>query len=186
MQKKLQINWGYKSMETLETLQKRRSIRKFTEETVSKQDVDTLLHAAMSGPSACNFQPWEFYVVKDEKLIAKLRQASQYTNIVAPMAIVVAGNLTRCFKDKLSEFWVQDCSAATENILLAAADIGLGTVWCGIYPKDDCVGNVRKVLNLPENEIPLNIIWIGHPKQMADARDQYNEKYVHILSITHD
>lgn len=168
-------------METLEVLQKRRSIRKFTEEKVSLEDIDTLLHAAMSGPSACNFQPWEFYVVKDENIIEKLRKASQYTNIVAPLAIAVAGNLSRCFPDKLSEFWVQDCSAATENILLAAEDIGLGSVWCGIYPKEDCVANVRKTLNLPENEIPLNIIWIGHPAQSAESRDQYNEKYVHVL-----
>lgn len=168
-------------METLEVLQKRRSIRKFTEEKVSDKDVNTLLHAAMSGPSACNFQPWEFYVVKDGKKIEQLRKASQYTNIVAPLAIVVAGNLTRCFKDKLSEFWVQDCSAATENILLAAADIGLGTVWCGIYPKDDCVLNVRNTLQLPENEVPLNIIWVGHPAMNVEPHDQYNESYVHVL-----
>lgn len=168
-------------METLEVLQKRRSIRKFTAESVSQKDLDILLHAAMSGPSACNFQPWEFYVIQDEERISELRMASKYTNIVAPMAIVVAGNLSRCLPERLSGYWIQDCSAATENILLAATDLELGAVWCGIYPQTDAEENVRRVLQLPENEIPLNTIWIGHPDQVVSSRDQYNEKYVHIL-----
>jgi len=168
-------------MELLKALQKRRSVRKFTEEIVSKEDIDILMHAAMSGPSACNAKPWEFYVVETETGLQNLRKATKYTNMNAPLAIVVCGNLSRALPAPLTDFWVQDCSAATENILLAATDIGLGAVWCGIYPNDKAVANVKIALGLPEEHIPLNIILVGHPDQFPEPRDQYDEKRVHIV-----
>lgn len=168
-------------MELKEVLLARRSVRKFTPEEVSKEDVDYLLHAAMSGPSACNRTPWDFYVVTDGAVLEKLRHASQFSKIVSPLAIVVCGSLSRALPMQLASFWIQDCSAATENILLAAADRGLGAVWCGIHPQKRAEAKVRDALGLTEKQIPLNIIYLGHPEQTPEPRDQYNEKYVHFI-----
>ena len=168
-------------MEVMTALQARRSIRKFTDEQVSREAVDTLLHAAMSGPSACNVRPWEFYVIRDAAVLDKLHGASRFTNIDAPLAIVVCGEQTRTSSKHLAAYWVQDCSAATENILLAAVDIDLGAVWCGVYPQEGAEKCVREALKLPETQIPLNIIYIGHPAESHRPRDQYNEEYVHYV-----
>lgn len=166
-------------MKTVEAMQKRRSIRKYTDEPVSKEDLDFLMHCAMSGPSAVNRRPWDFYIVSDPKVLEELRKASRYTNIVSPCAIVVCGNLSRALPMQLSEFWVQDCSAATENILLGAVSIGLGTVWCGIHPQKNAVKKVSAALNLSTKQIPLNIIFVGHPDQVIEPRDQYEVKRIH-------
>lgn len=168
-------------MELQDVLQNRRSIRKYTEEPVSKEDIDLLMHAAMSGPSACNKTPWEFYVVTDEAVLEKLRNASRYSKIYAPLAIVVCGSLSRALPSQLAPYWIQDCSAATENILLAATDLGLGTVWCGIHPQKRAEERVREALGLTEKQIPLNIIYVGHPDQVQEPRDQYKETYIHYI-----
>ena len=168
-------------MELKEVLLKRRSIRKFTEEPVSGQMIEELLHAAMSGPSACNRRPWEFYVVTNEKVLEELRSSTMFTKMKAKLAIIVCGDLKRTLPMGAGEYWVQDCSAATENILLRAADLGLGAVWCGIYPQKRGVDKVTKILELPEKHIPLNIIYIGHPDMKAEARDQYEEARVHYI-----
>lgn len=168
-------------MELQDVLQSRRSIRKYTEEPVSKEDIDLLMHAAMSGPSACNKTPWEFYVVTDEAVLEKLRNASRYSKIYAPLAIVVCGSLSRALPSQLAPYWIQDCSAATENILLAATDLGLGTVWCGIHPQKRAEERVREALGLTEKQIPLNIIYVGHPDQVQEPRDQYKESYIHYI-----
>lgn len=168
-------------MELQEVLQRRRSIRKYTQEPVSKEDIDLLMHAAMSGPSACNKTPWEFYVITDEAILEKLRNASRYSKIYAPLAIVVCGSLSRALPSQLAPYWIQDCSAATENILLAATDLGLGTVWCGIHPQKRAEERVREALGLTEKQIPLNIIYVGHPDQVQEPRDQYKESYIHYI-----
>lgn len=168
-------------MELKEVLLKRRSIRKFTQDAVSDTQIDEILHAAMSGPSACNRRPWHFYVIKNESLLAQLRKASRFTNMQAPLAIVVCGNLSRALPMGLSSYWIQDCSAATENILLRITDLGLGAVWCGIHPQKKAEENVRKCLSLSEKQIPLNIIWVGHPAEDQAPRDQFDEKCVHIV-----
>ena len=168
-------------MELQDVLQARRSIRKYTQEAVSKEEIDILMHAAISGPSACNKMPWDFYVVSDETVLEKLRNATQYSNIKAPLAIVVCGNLSRALPMQLAPFWIQDCSAATENILLAATDMGLGTVWCGIHPQKRAEKRVSEALGLTEKQIPLNIIYVGHPDETKESRDQYKEKCVHYI-----
>ena len=135
-------------MELSEALLKRRSVRKFTAEPVSEENVLELLHAAMSGPSACNKTPWEFFVVTKPEALEKLRKAARYSKIEAPLAIVVCGNLSKALPSQLSPFWIQDCSAATENILLCATDLGLGSVWCGIHPMKTAEKKVREALLL--------------------------------------
>ena len=168
-------------MELNEVLLKRRSIRKFTDEPVSEEDVLKLLHAGMSGPSACNRTPWEFFVVTNPEILEKLRKSARYSKIKAPLAIVVCGNLSKALPLQLSPFWIQDCSAATENILLKATDLGLGAVWCGIHPMKTSEKKVSEALSLSEKLVPLNIIHIGHPAEFPDPRDQYNEKKVHYI-----
>jgi len=168
-------------MELKDVLLKRRSVRKFTEEAVSEEDINELLHAAMSGPSACNKKPWEFYVISNKDTLKELQSASKFTKMQAPLAMVVCGNVSHALPMQLAEYWVQDCSAATENILLRVTDLGLGAVWCGIYPQKRAEKKVAEILGLSNKEIPLNIILIGHPAEEPEARDQYDEKRVHFI-----
>lgn len=168
-------------MDVRDALQKRRSVRKFTDEAVSQEMIDELMHAAMSGPSACNKTPWEFYVVRDKEKLTELKTASRFTKMDAPLAIVVAGNLSRALPLKFAEFWIQDCSAATENILLQVTELGLGAVWCGMHPQKKPKDRVREILGMSKTIEPLNVIFIGHPAEEPEARDQYNEKFVHFI-----
>lgn len=168
-------------MEVKEALLKRRSIRKFTEEPVSKEMTDELMHAAMSGPSACNKKPWDFYVITNADVLERLKSASKFTKFSSKLAIVVCGNLSKALPLNFAEYWIQDCSAATENILLRATDLGLGAVWCGIHPQKKAEERVREYLGLNKKMIPLNIIFIGHPDQEQEARDQYDENCVHYI-----
>ena len=168
-------------MEVKEALLKRRSVRKFTEEPVSEEMIEELLHAAMSGPSACNRKPWNFYVVTNEEKIGELRSASKFTNFKAKLVMVVCGNLSRALPLQMAKYWIQDCSAATENILLRVTDLGLGAVWCGIHPQKRAEKKVAEILGLKDKQIPLNLIFIGHPAEEPEARDQYEEKCVHYV-----
>lgn len=168
-------------MELKEVLLKRRSIRKFTNQKIEKEIIEELLIAAMSGPSACNRCPWEFYVITDKDKLLELKGASRFTKMDAPLAIVVCGNLSRALPVQLSSYWIQDCSAATENILLRATDLGLGTVWCGIHPQKRAEKRVSEILDLNSKWIPLNIIWIGYPAENPEERTQYDSKRVHYI-----
>ena len=105
----------------------------------------------------------------------------KFTKMQAPLAIVVCGNLSHALPMQLADYWIQDCSAATENILLRATDLGLGAVWCGIHPQKRAEQKVAEILGLSKKEIPLNIILIGHPAEEPEARDQYDEKRVHFV-----
>lgn len=168
-------------MELKEVLLKRRSVRKFTDEPVSDEMIEELMHAAMSGPSACNKRPWEFYVVTNEQKLEELKGATMFTKFSSKLAIVVCGNLSRALPMQLGSFWIQDCSAATENILLRATDLGLGAVWCGIHPQKRPEERVRKMLDIPKTQIPLNVIFMGHPAEEPEARDQYEGARVHYI-----
>ena len=168
-------------MELKEALLARRSVRRFTDKAVSESEIEELLHAAMSGPSACNMTPWEFYAVTNSETLAALRTVTPYTKIVSPLAVIVCGNLKRALPGAHAAFWVQDCSAATENILLRAVDLGLGSVWCGIHPNREPERRVSEILGLSEDVIPLNIIFIGHPETTPPPRDQYNATFCHLI-----
>ena len=165
-------------MELKKVLLKRRSIRKFKEDKVSKEMIDELMHAAMSGPSACNKRPWKFYVISNEEKLEELKNASRFSKITAPLAIIVCGDLSRRLPKAFASYWIQDCSAATENILLRVTDLGLGAVWCGLHPQKQAEEKVSELLELNEELIPLSLIWIGHPDEEQEARDQYEEDRV--------
>ena len=168
-------------MEVKDALFKRRSIRKYLDKEVSDEMIEELLHAAMSGPSACNRRPWIFYVIKDQDKLNELRKASRFSNMNAPLAIVVVGDLSRSLPLQLKDFWIQDCSAATENILLRVTDLGLGSLWCGIYPQKRPVERVKKILGITNSDIPLNIIYIGYGDEEKESRDQYEKNRVKVI-----
>lgn len=162
-------------------IQSRKSVRSFTADKVSREQIDTLLHAAMAAPSGHNLRPWKFVVVNNSKLLdtlgTQLPNAKMLTD--APAAIVICGDMSVKNKEgRPSGNWVMDCSAATENLLLAAEAMGLGAVWTGAYPYEERIAIVRKVLNLPEHLIPLNVIPIGYPKGNAQPKDKYDKSNI--------
>ena len=150
----------------------RTSVRKYTNEPVSKADIETMLRAGMAAPTAVNKQPWHFVAVTDK---AKLAELAGRRGMIkqAGVAIVVCGNLSKALQGKAQDYWIQDCSAATENILLAAHALGLGAVWTGCYPTDDRVAEVSKVLKLPEAIVPLCVIAVGHPAEQPTPKDKW-------------
>lgn len=157
----------------------RRSIRSYQERPVEMEKIDVLLKAAMAAPSAMNIKPWEFIIVTDAQKLSDIRGALIFGKFNAPLAILVCGN-TSFFKHPLaSRFWVQDCSAATENILLAAVELGLGTVWCGVHPIHNFTKQISDILELPDHVKPLNVIYVGYPAEEKPARTQYNPQRVH-------
>ncbi len=164
-------------METLEAIHTRRSIRKYTDRPVPEELVTEILRAAMSAPSAVNAQPWIFIVVDDRKLLDEIPTFSPYANMCreASLAILVCGDLTL---EKVPGYWVQDCSAATQNLLLAAHDVGLGAVWTGIYPMKDRVEGFRKTFGLPENVIPLALVPVGYPNQKPGPEDRFDKEKI--------
>jgi nitroreductase len=163
----------------MKAILERRSIRKYTDEPISDQDIKELLQAAMAAPSAGNQQPWEFIVVNDREILNKIPEVHPYSQMLmmAPLAIIVCGNLD---KEKHEGYWVQDCSAATENILIEAQYKGLGAVWLGIYPRKERVKGLKELFNLPEDIIPLSIVSIGHPAESKEPSNRYNQSAIHI------
>ena len=158
----------------------RTSIRQYTDEPVSKADIETMLRAGMAAPTAVNRQPWHFVVINSKEKLAELAGDNPRGGMLkkAPLAIVVCGNMDKALPGQGRGFWVQDCSAATENILLAANAIGLGAVWTGLYPDENRAGEVAKVLKLPETFIPLCTIVIGHPAEQPTPKDKWKPENV--------
>jgi nitroreductase len=163
----------------MEAILTRTSIRKYTDRPVPDELVTELLRAAMAAPSAQNQQPWQFVVVRDRTLLEGLARAQPYSGMArhAQLAVVVCGDLSL---ERSPGFWVQDCAAATENLLIAANAAGLGAVWTGTYPREDRVANVRSLLQLPDHIIPLAVIPIGYPAEHPSAPDRYDARRVHI------
>lgn len=163
----------------LDLVLSRRSIRKYTDQVPDVEQLTQLLQAAMAAPTACNSQPWEFVVVTDPEILAQLRGKMILARYNAPAAVIVCGN-PRIAKNKACErFWVQDCSAAIENMLITATGMGLGTVWIGIHPVHQFEKSVRRVLKLPEKVTPLGMVYVGYPAEEKEARTQYEERRVH-------
>ena len=162
--------------ELIKTIFARRSIRKYMRKPVSKRDLKTMLEAAMAAPSASNRKPWHFITITNRDTLDKLARAHPYAKMLleAPLCIAVCGDTTLS-----ARYWVQDCSAATENLLLAVVALGLGAVWLGVFPREERVNPIRRILNVPENIVPLNLISIGHPAEEKEHRTQYDKQRVH-------
>ena len=159
----------------------RTSVRRYTEQGVTEEQKTAILFAAMCAPSGVNMQPWEFIVVDQRKLLDELADALPYAKMVrqAPMAIIVCGNTDRFLDGEDNILWQQDLSAASENILLAAHALGLGGVWTCLYPHSDRINSVRRILDIPDNFIPFNLIPIGHPVTESAPRDKWYPDRIH-------
>ena len=158
---------------------RRRSIRKYTSEPVSEEQIHHLLEAAMSAPSARNQRPWEFLVITDRDKLHKAGEVSPYAQMTktAPLAILVCGDMRR--EPQQDGFWALDCAAAVENLLLEAVELGLGAVWLGIYPIQTRSGYLQALFGLPEQVVPFALIPIGYPAETRAADSRYDASRVH-------
>ena len=163
----------------IENIMTRTSIRKYKDQPVEQEKIDIMLKAAMAAPTAVNLQPWHFIVITDKKTIGLL-SGKQPTN--APLLIAVCGDTDKTMtpdgKAKLPDFWVQDVSAATENLLLAAHALGLGAVWTGCYPAMERVAEVANVLNCPNNIVPVVLVRIGYPDESPEPKDKFKQENI--------
>jgi nitroreductase len=164
----------------LNIINERASVRAYTPQAVDPGQVECLLRAAMAAPSSKNRRPWHFVVVSQAAARQALATQLPYAKMLneAPLSIVVCGDTTVHTGDAAIS-WVMDCSAATENLLLAAAAMGLGAVWTGVYPYEDRISAVRKALALPENIVPLNVIAAGHPAKLPAPKDRWQPERIH-------
>lgn len=156
-------------------IKERRSIREYTDQAVTDEQIRQLLEAAMAAPSASNIQPWEFVVVRDPDLKRQLAQTHTWSYMAAGAAVV----FVVCGNEGASHHWVEDASAATENLLLAVTALGLGAVWVAIYPSADREAHVRRVLDIPEEIRVLCLVPVGHPAESKPPRTKYRESKVH-------
>ena len=159
----------------IDLIKRRRSIRTYAPQEVSDAEVQQLLQAAMAAPSANNSQPWHFVVVRGGEIRSQLARTHRWSGMIAdaPLAIVVCGERNR------STYWVQDVSAATENLLLAATALGLGAVWIGIHPDSGRETYVREALGIPDEIGVLCLVAVGRPAEHKPPRDNYDEDRIH-------
>ncbi len=165
-------------MDAIEAILSRRSIRRYTPQAVSEQLIKELLEAAMSAPSAGNEQPWHFVVIKERGILDEIPKYHPYSQMVreASVAILVCCDLRL---DRCDGMWVQDCSAATENLLIAVQAKGLGAVWLGVHPREERVTGLRKLLGIPEHVVPFSLIPIGYPAEHMPRANRYDGSRVH-------
>jgi nitroreductase len=167
---------------TLTTIFNRKSVRSYTGGKVSQDQLVTLVKAGMAAPTAVDRRPWDFIIINDPNTIKKLAEKLPYAKMLneAGAAIIVTGDTKRQFTtENGEEYWMLDCSAASENILLAAESMGLGAVWTAVYPDKERIKAVRTLLNIPETVIPLNVIPIGIPTGKDKPKNKYNPKQIH-------
>jgi len=165
-------------MEVLTAIKTRRSIRKYLKDDISDEQINILLEAAMYAPSAGNAQPWHFIVIRDRETMNKIPTFHPYAKMLyeAPAAILVCGDLS---SEKYPGRWVMDCSAATQNILLAAHTIGLGTVWIGIYPSEERMLPIIELFRIPANIIPVSLIAVGYPNENKEVPNRFKPERIH-------
>ncbi len=169
-------------MEAVENILKRRSIRKYTDKKIDEETMHKLLECGMAGPTCVNARDWAFIVVDDKELLRELSRCNGRAAGMLPdaaAAIIVCGDLNRAFSGA-KDYWIEDASIATQNIILAASAMGLGAVWLGTYPQEDKVGNVKELIKLPDEIVPLSVIALGYPaEEKPDDKIIYEESRVH-------
>lgn len=169
-------------MQTRDAILKRRSIRKYKDLPVEAEKIEALLEAADAAPSACNKRPLRFYVIKNPEILRRLSESGRFTSFSSPLAIVVAGDMEKVLPRSFADYWIHDAAAATENILIRATDLGLGTCWCGVYLQENVLRDVQEVLSLPRNRIiPFSLIRIGYPDEEREAHGEYDPMHVEFV-----
>lgn len=164
----------------LDNIATRTSVRDYEARPVEKEKIEKMLRAAMAAPTAMNKQPWHFVVVDQRNVLDALAGVNPYAKMLkkAPLAIVVCGNTDKMIEGGGRDFWIQDASAATENLLLAAHAMGLGAVWTGAYPSEERCISISKVLSLSDNLVPLNMIVVGYPAEQPQPKQKFKEENV--------
>lgn len=166
-------------METQEAIYRRRSIRDFKSTPLKEEEIERLLKAAFSAPTAVNTQPWEFVVITENEILNQIKEKLIFARYNAPVSIVVCGNMKLALKGQDRDLWIEDCSAAIENILLAATDMGIGSLWIGVYPIEARINSLRKVLDISDYVVPLAMVYLGYPNYETEGRSRYNEKRIY-------
>jgi nitroreductase len=167
-----------RKMNVVEAIRTRRSIRKFTGAPVGEELISEFLKSAMAAPSSKNEQPWVFVVINDRKTLDEIPKFHPYAEMIksATVAILVCADKRRFLSE---EVWIQDCSAATQNILLAAHGMGLGAVWLGIYPRGERMEGMIGLLGLPEPIIPFSLVVLGYPAEQKPPANRFDPSRVH-------
>lgn len=165
-------------MDVLTAIMTRRSIRTFDERPIPEELCEKLLRAAMAAPSARNAQPWQFIVIDHRATLMEI--ATRFPNAqparTAPLGILVCGDLSL----ELSKgYWVIDCAAAAQNILLAAHGLGLGALWTGVYPRENRVEGLRDIFEIPEHVVPHSLVLVGYPAESPEPLDRFDVKRIH-------
>lgn len=165
-------------MNTIESIYNRRSIRKYKNQEVSGEIINELLNAAMMAPSARNTQSWQFVVIKSRIILDKLSEIHPYAKMLkeAPLAILVCGDGS---KEENDYYQCINCSAATQNILLAAHDLGVGSVWLGVYPRAERIEPIKELLNIPEGILPISLIALGYADEIKVKPERFVKEKVH-------
>jgi len=165
-------------MDAIEAILTRRSVRKYSNKAISDKIIKELIEAGTSAPSAGDQQPWHFIIINNRKLLNKIPEFHPHAKMImdAQKAILVCGDLEL---ETHTGFWIQDCSAATENILIAARAKGLGSCWLGVYPREKRINGLRNLLKIPKNVIPFSLISLGYPAIEQNRLDRYNSKRIH-------
>lgn len=166
--------------DALTVILERKSVRHYTADPVSNEDIEKILQAAMAAPAAVHMLPWKFVVIKERYLLEKLSKGLPFAQMLkqAPVAIVVCAVPEEAAMHS-EVYAVLDCACASENILLAAEALGLGGVWTAVYPNKEIIDFVKETLEIPDRVIPLNIIPIGHPAGDEVTKDKYDKKNIH-------
>lgn len=170
-----------KQQTTMETIFSRKSVRSYTQQEVSAEQVERLLRAAMAAPSGINLQPWRFVVVREKSTKEILAGPRNKMIIEAPVAIVICGETTweRQGERVPNGNWTADCAAATQNLLLAAESMGLGAVWTACYPYEDRMTPAREVLGLPDDVMPYCVVPVGYPAGETAPKDKWKPENIH-------
>ncbi|MGE5396839.1 MAG: nitroreductase family protein [Chitinophagales bacterium] len=163
----------------MKAIKNRRSIRRYTSQPVTDEQVKLLLEAAMYAPSAGNEQPWQFIVIRDRDLLDQVPNYHPHSSMIkqASVAVLVCAD-TRLSKYDV-DYWIQDCSAATENLLLEVQELGLGAVWLGVYPREERMKGLRQLFKIPEDIIPFALVPVGYPAEQKKSENRYHEDRVH-------
>ena len=164
----------------IKAIHSRKSVRHFNDENVLKEQLEVLIRAGMAAPSANNLQPWAFIGITNRDTLDQLANGLPYAKMLfrTSAAIVVCGIPAKSGSDSPEGYWVQDCSAASQNILLAAEALGMGAVWTGVHPRAERIKIVRNILGIPDTVIPLNVIPIGYPEGIDKPKDKFKKENI--------
>ncbi len=165
-------------MDVIDAIMTRRSIRRYRPLPIPECDIERILKAAMAAPSSKNEQPWVFTVIDDRELLNKIPKFHPHAEMIksSPVAILVCADRKRFLSENI---WIQDCAAATLNILLAAHGLRLGAVWLGIYPRVERVRGMSKLVNLPKHIVPFSLVALGYPAEKRSPADRFDPDRIH-------